>query len=524
MGLADVVALGIALATAPVKASEAPVATVETGQLRGVTVAGSAVRIFRGIPYALPPVGDLRWREPRPATRWSGVRAADQFGPRCMQRHMWDDMFFRSPSASEDCLYLNVWTPVDARRAGKARLPVLVYIYGGGFVAGESSEPRYDGAATAAQGVVVVTLNYRLGIFGFFAHPQLTAESPFKASGNYGLLDQAAALAWVSRNIAAFGGDPKRITIGGESAGSMSVSGMMVSPLTRNLVAGAIGESGSILPPLHVRTLAEGEAAGTRFGEAQQAPTLAQLRAIPADKLLSIQDFQGARWMPVIDNHYITEAPEATYAASKAAKVPLLVGSNSQEGGADAILRGAAPTVENYRAGLRNQFAAHADRVFDLYPAAGDSDVVRAATDLASDLFIAASTWNWFDHHRRSGAPAYYYYYAHVRPAPTAFKASGPPAYGALHSAEIEYALGNLEANPAYAWADADHNVSATMNGYFVNFIKTGDPNGKGLPSWSKAPAGDAPIQRQVIDVDTSSVPFPEQARYVALLSLLAGR
>jgi para-nitrobenzyl esterase len=239
--------------------------------------------------------------------------------------------------------------------------------------------------------------------------------------------------------------------------------------------------------------------------------------------LLAIQDFQGAYWTSVIDNHYFTEAPEATYAASKAAKVPLLVGSNSQEGGADSILRGTAPTVENYRTALRNQFAGMADRMFDLYPAAQDSDVIPAATALASDLFIAASTWNWFDHQRRTGAPAYYYYYTHVRPAPTAFKASGPPAYGALHSAEIEYALGNLGANPAYAWADADHKVSATMNGYFVNLIKTGDPNGKGLPSWPKAPAGDGPIRRQVIDVDTTSAAFPEQARYVALLSLLTG-
>ena len=524
MRLGHFVTLAIALAAAPVKASEAPIAKVETGQLRGVATSGSPVQIFRGVPYAMPPVGDLRWREPRPAAHWSGVRAADQFGPRCMQRHMWDDMFFRSPAASEDCLYLNVWTPADLKRAGQAKLPVLVYIYGGGFIAGESSEPRYDGAATAAQGVVVVTLNYRLGIFGFFAHPQLTAESPYKASGNYGLLDQAAALAWVRRNVAAFGGDPKHITIAGESAGSMSVSAMMVSPLTRNLIAGAIGESGSVLPPLHLRTLAEGEAAGVRFAEAQQASTLAQLRAIPADKLLSIQDSPGAYWTSVIDNHYFTEKPEATYAASRAARAPLLVGSNSQEGGADGILRGAAPTVENYRAGLRNQFAADAERVFDLYPAAQDSDVIRAATDLASDLFIAASTWNWFDHHRRSGAPTYYYYYAHLRPAPTAFKASGQPAYGALHSAEIEYALGNLDANPSYAWADADRKVSATMNGYFVDFIKTGDPNGKGLPVWTPAPAGDGPIRRQVIDVDTSSAAFPEQARYVALLALLSNR
>ena len=316
-------ALALAALAAPAQAADGPIVTVENGKLQGVAATGtSPVQIFRGIPYAKPPVGDLRWREPRPAAHWDGVRAADQFGPRCMQKHMWDDMFFRSPRADEDCLYLNIWTPAKLGKAASAKLPVLVYIYGGGFIAGTSDEPRYDGEATAAQGVVVVTLNSRLGIFGFFAHPQLTGESPHKASGNYGLLDQAAALAWVRRNIAAFGGDPKRITIGGESAGSMSVSGMMVSPLTRDLIAGAIGESGSALPPLRPHTLAEGEAAGMNFAESLQVPTLAQLRTIPADKLLEAQNFKGASWWPVIDGYYLAEKPEATYAAGKAAKVP----------------------------------------------------------------------------------------------------------------------------------------------------------------------------------------------------------
>ncbi|MBW8744773.1 MAG: carboxylesterase family protein, partial [Sphingomonas sp.] len=462
-----------------------------------------------------------RWREPRPAASWQGVRAADQFGPRCMQRHMWDDMFFRSPKADEDCLYLNVWTPANLGKAASAKLPVLVYIYGGGFIAGTSDEPRYDGAAMAARGIVVVTVNYRLGIFGFFAHPQLTGESPHHASGNYGLLDQAAAMAWVKRNIAAFGGDPKHITVGGESAGSMSVSGMMVSPLTRNLIVGAIGESGSVLPPFHVLTLADAEKKGMDFAESLQVPTLSQLRAIPADKLLSVQDFQGAHWGLDIDGYYLTEPPEATYAAGKAAKAVLLVGSNSQEGGAGAILGDTPPTIANYQAGLQKKYGADADRLFQLYPAAGDAEVQRAATELASDAFIAAGTWNWFDHQRRSGWPAYYYYYTHVRPQPTAFKATGPAAYGALHSAEIEYALGNLEANPAYAWTDDDRKVSATMSGYWANFIKTGNPNGGDLPLWPQAPADAGQIQRQVIDVDTHRAAFPEQARYPEVVSIL---
>ena len=515
-------ALAMAAFAAPVEAADGPIVTVETGKLQGVAAAaGNPVQIFRGIPYAKPPIGDLRWREPRAAASWEGVRAADQFGPRCMQKHMWDDMFFRSPKADEDCLYLNVWTPANLSKAASAKLPVLVYIYGGGFVAGTSDEPRYDGAAMAARGIVVVTVNYRLGIFGFFTHPQLTGESPHKASGNYGLLDQAAALAWVKRNIAAFGGDPKRITVGGESAGSMSVSGMMVSPLTRNLIAGAIGESGSALPPYRPRTLAEGEAAGMSFAEALQVPTLSQLRAIPADKLLDVQGFQGAGWGPVIDGYYFAEPPEATYAAGKAAKAPLLVGSNSQEGGADWLLGNAAPTVSGYREAVQKQSGPDADRLLQLYPATSDADVIRAATELASDRFIAASTWNWFDHQRKTGWPTYYYYYTHVRPQPTAFKATGPAAYGALHSAEIEYALGNLAANPAYAWTDADRKVSATMSAYWANFIKTGNPNGGDLPLWPQASADEGQIQRQIIDVDTRRAAFPEQARYREVVSIL---
>ena len=515
-------ALALAAVAAPAIAADGPIVSVETGKLQGVAATGSnPVQIFSGIPYAKPPVGDLRWREPRAADRWDGVRAADQFGPRCMQRHMWDDMFFRSPSASEDCLYLNVWTPANLSKAASAKLPVLVYIYGGGFIAGTSDEPRYDGAAMAARGIVVVTVNYRLGIFGFFAHPQLTGESSHHASGNYGLLDQAAAVAWVKRNIAAFGGDPKRITVGGESAGSMSVSGMMVSPLTRTLIAGVIGESGSAMEPLHVAPLAEAEKKGMDFAESLQVPTLAQLRAIPADKLLSVQDFQGAHWGPDIDGYYFTETPEATYTAGKAAKAPLLVGSNSEEGAANAILGGAPLTVANYQAGLQKRYGTDADRMFQLYPAATDADVQRAATELASDEFIAMGTWNWFDSQRRTGWPTYYYYYTHVRPQPTAYKANGPAAYGALHSSEIEYALGNLDANPAYAWTDADRKVSATMSAYWANFIKTGNPNGGDLPLWPQASKDPSQIQRQIIDVDTRRAAFPEEARYQAAFPIM---
>jgi para-nitrobenzyl esterase len=518
MRKSGLLALGLGM-VAGAAAAAAPVVRIETGRVAGVAAsAGSPVQIFRGIPYAAPPVGDLRWRPPAPAAPWNGVRLATQFGARCMQQHLWDDMIFRSPAASEDCLYLNVWTPATLSHGAKAELPVLVYVYGGGFQAGDSSEPRYDGAAMASHGIVVVTMNYRLGVFGFLAHPALTAESPSHASGNYGLLDQAAAIAWVKRNIAAFGGDPNRITIGGESAGSMSVSALMASPLTRNLIAGAIGESGSAMDP-RFAARATAEAAGAAYAAGLGAATLTSLRAVSADKMLETQGKDDKAFRPIIDGYFLPEPAADTFAAGHSAHVPLLVGSNSQEGPASVILGFGPPTVSNYRAGLVRQFADRADAVLALYPAATDADVMQAATDLASDMFLGLTTWKWFDLHRRSGAPTYYYYYRRVRPAALNWKSS--PAYGAVHSSEIEYALGNIDANPSYAWTDEDRRVSATMNGYFVNFVKTGDPNGPGLPPWPRAAGDDAQIQRQIIDVDTKSAPFANQARAAAAEPLL---
>ena len=256
-------ALASSTITLASQADATPVVKVEGGTIQGDTDAG--IEIYRGIPFAAPPTGDLRWREPQPVVPWSGVRSATVFGPRCMQQPLFSDMMFRSPAPSEDCLYLNVWAPARDAGAARTKRPVLLYVYGGGFVAGDSSEKRYDGAAFARQGIVVVTVNYRLGVFGFFAHPELTAGSPHRASGNCGLLDQAAALAWVRRNIAAFGGDPRRITIGGESAGSMSVSALMASPLSRRSIAGAIGESGALMQKWSPPARAEAESTGCRL-------------------------------------------------------------------------------------------------------------------------------------------------------------------------------------------------------------------------------------------------------------------
>jgi para-nitrobenzyl esterase len=450
-------------------AAASPVrATPTTGAVEGA-VAPSGIRTFKGIPYAAAPVGDLRWKAPQPHARWSGVRKADNFGPRCMQLPLFSDMVFRSNGMSEDCLYLNVWTPAaDA----KARLPVLVYFYGGGFQAGDGSEPRYDGESMARQGIVALTVNYRVGVFGFFAHPELSAESPHKASGNYGLLDQAAALQWVRANIAAFGGDPARVTIAGESAGSYSVSAQMASPLSRHLIAGAIGESGSLMGLSPLPTLRESEQKGLQFAERAGAASLAHLRALPPQALLdALGKDRNAHFSANVDGYLLPEAPGAIYAGGKQAKVPLLAGWNAEEGSAGAILGAGDVSEQRFMTALHGLYGEHATDARRAYA----GDIAQAARELASDRFIGFGTWKWLElHARTSGQPVYRYYYTHPRPG----------TQGATHSAEIEYALGNLDGNKVFAWTAADHEVSRHMQAYFANFIKTGNPNGTGLAAW----------------------------------------
>src|SRR5690349_11137346 len=324
---------------------EAPRVKIANGELEGVNESG--IKTFKGVPFAAPPVGNLRWREPQPVVNWNSVRKADKFGPRAMQLPVFGDMNFRSNGVSEDCLYLNVWTP---SKTGNERLPVLVYFYGGGFIAGDGSEFRYDGESLARRGIVTITVNYRLGIFGFFAHPELTKESPHHASGNYGLLDQAAALQWVQKNIAAFGGDPKKITIAGESAGSFSVSAQMASPLSKNIIAGAIGESGSLLGLNPTASLQDAEKRGADFAASLKANSLADLRAIPAEQLLKATANAGYGRFPVcVDGYFFPKSPLQIFEAGEQAHVPLLVGWNSQESGYQGILGQDKPTLENYK-------------------------------------------------------------------------------------------------------------------------------------------------------------------------------
>lgn len=495
----------------------------------------SGVRSFKGVPFAAPPVGDLRWREPQPVSGWQGVRSAKQFGPRAMQLQVFGDMGFRSDGMSEDCLYLNVWTPATSE---KERLPVLVYFYGGGFVAGDGSEARYDGESMAQKGIVAITVNYRLGAFGFFAHPELTKESPHGSSGNYGYLDQQAALRWVQQNIAAFGGDPSKVTIAGESAGSISVSAQMASPVSKNLIAGAIGESGALVnSALDPIPLAEAEKNGVQFAQNIGAGSLAELRAIPAQQLLQAAGKPGAgRFVATLDGYFFPKAPVEIFAAGEQAKVPLLAGWNSEEMTYMFLLGKDAPTVENYRKAVERMYGDKAAEVLQVYPAATNEEVIQAATDLAGDRFIAYSTWKWIDlHSQTSNQPVYRYYFSRPRPdmvpemgnatpglAGGVVKESDanavkmPRARGAVHSAEIEYAMGNLRHNKTYAWEPEDYQVSEVMQNYFANFIKTGDPNGKALPAWPAVNKGE---KEQVlhIDVHTEAKPAIHRARYQVL-------
>ncbi|RYY14131.1 MAG: carboxylesterase family protein [Chitinophagaceae bacterium] len=525
-------ALSIPMLHGQVNKTAAPGINVNTsyGQLEGVKEA-SGIYAFKGIPFAAPPVGELRWKEPQPLKKWDGVRPALAFGARAMQKPIFGDMGFRSDVESEDCLYLNVWTPA---KSPKEKLPVLVYFYGGGFMAGDGSESRYDGEQMAKKGIVALTVNYRLGVFGFFTHPELTKESPHNASGNYGLLDQQAALAWVRDNIAAFGGDPKRVTIAGESAGSIAVSALMASPLSKDLIAGAIGESGSIMGTLTPVTLPEAEKVGLQFATGVGANSLAALRAMPASQLLDATVKPGAPRFPiVIDGYFLPKQPVAIFASGEQAKVPLLVGWNSEEMSYRMLLGADIPTPENYRKAVEKAYGQKTEEVLKLYPATTQEEVVQSATDLAGDRFIGFSTWKWSDVQAKTGTkPVYRYYFTRPRPAMNASMGNAtpglaggvvtnsdapkpPPARGAVHSAEIEYAMGNLAGNKVYAWTADDHKVSKLMLEYFANFVKTGNPNGKGLPKWPTVGADDAEVM--IIDVNTRAEKEKNRSRYLFL-------
>jgi len=449
-----------------------------------------AVHAFLGIPYAAPPVGDLRWKPPVAAANWTGVRKATEFGNHCMQGRIYGDMDFRDPGGSEDCLTLNVWVP--AKAAG-AKLPVMVWIYGGGFVAGTTSEMRQDGTHLAQQGVIVVSMNYRLGVFGFFVHPELAKESGHNAAGNYGLLDQTAALRWVHENIAAFGGDPGNVTIFGESAGSFSVSAQMASPLAKGLFQKAIGESGGAFfsgglafEPRSVREEKDVKLVSAKLG----VSTLAELRAIPAQKLLdafSPPQSRGFDFEPDVDGYFLPEPAPAIFAAGNQNDVPLLAGWNHDEGSFEVAFSPQKPTADSLKAMAQKEFGDKAAEFLKLYPSDTPEQTLRSAEDFAGDRFIAFSTWAWVEAQAKTGKQPVYRYRFDLGP-PADPKG---PQLGAYHSAEIEYVFGQLDSKAGVAWLPEHRALSDEMQKYWANFARSGDPNGPGLPKWSVYSAAD---------------------------------
>lgn len=511
------------LAAAAAAAKSADEVTVSTGHLQGTTNADHSVRIFKGVPFAAPPVGDLRWRAPQPAKKWEGVRAADKFGPACMQTDVFGDIFFRDAQPSEDCLNLNIWEPASVTK--KSKLSVYVWFYGGGFVAGGNSEKRYDGEALAKKGVIVVEPNYRLGVFGFLSYPELTKESGHNSSGNYGLLDQVAALEWVVKNIAAFGGDPHNITIGGESAGSLSVSALMASPLSRNLFQKAIGESGAFFPAnptagMRLQPVSTTEPNGVKFAESVGAKSLAELRAKSGDELLqaAAKLERGFRFGPNADGYFLPTDALSIYDRGEQAHVPLLAGWNADEGKMQVLSNPQKPTAASFSEMAEKRFGPNAAEFLKLYPAANDDEALVSAETLSGDDFIAFSTWKWMDMQVKTGnAPVYQYHFEQIPKYKPGQKIGSVPAEeaGSRHACEIEYVFETLKlAHEDVTWAEDDFKVSEAMATYWTNFVKSGNPSGGGLPDWPQYKGKDGYTIMHLSGKNLGAAPDTVRARY----------
>jgi para-nitrobenzyl esterase len=478
---------GIAAVSDPVR--------VEQGLLSGTNGTSANVRVYRGIPYAAPPVGDLRWKAPQPPASWQGVRKATEFSKACWQtQYPASAAIYQAklPPLSEDCLYLNIWT---SAKSAKEHLPVMVWIHGGGFTRGSGTTDAYDGDILSRKGAVIVTINYRLGMFGFFAHPALTAESEHHASGNYALLDQIAALRWVQKNIAAFGGDPNRVTIFGESAGSWAVNVLMASPLAKGLFQRAIGESGGSFSPM--KTLADAEKEGGYLADSlisprhpaadQQAPAktpgevLKSLRAISAEDLLKASDAETTR--AIVDGWVLPQDIATIFAEGKQNDVPLIVGYNADEGTA------LAPQATQLQAGLfiaaaHQRYGPLAPQMLKIYPAASDQQAISSFYSAYRDQAFGWEMRTWARMETKTGhQPAYLYYFSHRPPGPQSAK------LGAFHASEIAYVFGNFPW--PFPWDDSDKKLSDAMTSYWMKFAATGNPNGDDLPKWPAYAAKD---------------------------------
>jgi para-nitrobenzyl esterase len=467
----------------------APAMAADVDLTPAVAVTGGAVAgvhqgnlsVFKGIPFAAAPVRELRWRAPAPVIPWQGVRIADRYSPMCLQalRAKNSVFYLGEEPSSEDCLYLNVWSP-DPRP--EAKLPVMVFVYGGGWTIGSGSLPLYSGEGLARKGVVVVTFNYRVGALGFFSHPELTAESKRGASGNYGLMDMVAALAWVRDNVAGFGGDPGNVTLYGQSAGAVAISLIETSPLAKGMVQRAIGQSGGYALGGVMPSLAEAEQQGVALAEKLKAPSLQELRDKPGDVIVAADP--GSR--PNVDGYVLPKSPAEVYRGGGEAPIPALIGSNSDEGTAYPVAMSAAAFTED----VRKRYGARADALLALYPAATDAEARASSYQLHRDRLFASAVRLWARDQSRV-APVFVYHFSHHPPFAdgVAYQQQNPAsALGAYHGSEMAYAYGALDTlnwnGTVRNWTDADRKLSELMSNYWVNFAKTGNPNATGLPIW----------------------------------------
>ncbi|MGB7190125.1 MAG: carboxylesterase family protein [Acidobacteriaceae bacterium] len=480
-----------------------PVVKTADGSVSGAIDATSRVASFKGLPFAAPPVGELRWRAPQPERPWKGVRDGSSFGPSCMQPVHgdflpWTEEFLVHGKVSEDCLYLNVWTP----RAKKgANLPVVVFIPGGGFVEGSGSVPIYNGTKLAATGLVVVTVNYRLGVFGFLAYPGLTAESPHHASGNYGLLDQIAALAWVRRNIGAFGGNSRNVTVWGQSAGAISVGALLVSPRARGLFQRAMADSGLGFEGFPTPDLQAAEQTGERFAAAHHADSLKELRAIPAADLLPGRDGHF-RFTPDIDRWVLTASPHALNQTGSGSDVPVITGYQANDG---LLFTPPIRSKKDFEDWVSRTYGTMTGEFERLYPGGSLQQMQLSVTESNRDR-DRVSMFLWAKARLQTRkSPVYTYFFTQAIPWPQ------HPEFGAFHSGELPYFFRNLDLM-ARPWQPMDHHVSDTTSAYLKAFATTGDPNARGLPHWPAVEA--ASPQTMEIGRKMRPMPLASKARY----------
>jgi len=515
--IAFLAVLSVALAQS---APRAEAVKTEGGVVDGT--AEGTVRVYRGIPFAAPPVGDLRWRAPQPAKAWTGVLHADKYAPGCMQIPLVNrSLGLEAVPVSEDCLYLNVWTPA---KTPQDHLAVMVWIYGGGFIAGATQTATYNGVNLANKGVVVVSVAYRVGPFGFLAHPELSAEAKGH-SGNYGLLDQIAGLQWVQRNIAAFGGDPDRVTIFGESAGGISVSMLAASPLAGGLFQGAISESGGSFAPArltneageNVPPLSIAERNGAAYLSRVGASSIAEGRKLAADAVLKGSGpglaGTGAMW-PNFDGYVLVGDQYKLYEAGRFNDVPVLIGINSDEG----ALFVRSTTASAYQTNVRTGYGDYADKILAAYPAGSEAEALRSARDLARDSTFGWHTWAWAQLQSRTGqGKVFVYYFKHRPPYPDLPELKD---WGAAHGGEIAYVFGNFGSNMMPT--AADRALSNAMSSYWTNFAKTGDPNGPNLAAW---PAySNAKAEAMYLDDPPKAWPMPNLEKLQVLEGYYAWR